>query len=139
MACSTTRHLHITFPRLHVAHVQLRDALGKNSLVMLMLEELRVLLDNFSHDAEVYAIVLSETGDTTAGSRMNMIDNTTYDRSSQVSDQEAEMRRSASLRTWAASKRDCIAAVAGCQKRMSTSLKLCRNYDFWVKANNLAV
>ena len=102
-----------------MAHVQLRDALGKNSLIILMLEELRVLFDNFSHDAEVYAIVLSETGDTTAGSKLNMIDRTTCDRSSQDSDQEAEVRRLASLRASAASKRDCIAAVAGCQKRTS--------------------
>ena len=122
-----------------MAHVQLRDALGKNSLIILMLEELRVLFDNFSHDAEVYAIVLSEIGDTTAGSKLNMIDKTTCDRSSQDSDQEAEERRSASLRASAASKQDCIAAVAGCQKRTSTSLELCRIYDFWVKANNLAV
>lgn len=122
-----------------MAHVQLRDALGDNSSIVLMLEELRVLFDHFSHDAEVYAIVLSETGDTFAGSKLDMVDKTTCDPSSQDSDQEAEVRRSASLRASAASKQDCIAAVAGCQKRMSTNLELCRIYGFWVKANNLAV
>lgn len=129
MAYSTTRYLHIAFPRLHVAHVQLQDALGKNSLIILMLEELHVLFDNFSHDAEVYAIMLSETGDTTVSSKLNTIDQTTCDRSSQDSDQEAEVRGSASLRASAASKQGCIAAVAGCQKRMSTSLELCRIYE----------
>ena len=139
MAYNATRYLHISFPRLHVAHVQLRDAPGKNSSIILMLEELRVLFDNFSHDAEVYTIVLSETGNTTAGSKLNMTDETTCNRSSQDSDRETEVRRSASLRASAASKQDCIAAVAGCQKRMSTSLELCRIYEFWVNANNLAV
>ena len=122
-----------------VAHVQLRDTLEKISLNILMFKELRTLFDNISHDAEVYAIILSEIGDTATGSKLNMIDETICDRSSQDSDQEAEVRRSASLRASAASKQDCIAAIVGCQKRMSASLDLCRVYDFWEKADNLVV
>ena len=87
----------------------------------------------------MYAIVLSEIGDTAAGSKLNVIDETTIDRSSRDSDQEAEVRRSPSLRASAASKQDCIAAVAGCQKRMSTDLELCRIYDFWGEADNFVV
>ena len=118
---------------------QLRDALEKNASTILMLNELRTLFDKISHDTEVYAIVLSNIGEIAAGSNLNMIGETTCDLSSQDSDQEAEVRRSASFRASAASKQDCMAAIAGCQKRMSTSLEICKVYDFWVKADNLVV
>ena len=125
IAYTNPSSLNVTFPRLHVAHVELGDTCGKKSLLMLLLEELRALFHRFFHDAQVHVIVLSQAGIFTPRSILTMFNDHICDGIEKTADQKSELRSTATLQTLVAIKQDCLSVVARCPKRMSIYFRKC--------------
>ncbi len=95
MAYSTATNLHITFPKPHVAHIELPRWSKNHTFINSTWDDLRVLFQKLSHEPEVHVLVLSGVGE----------DGFSESRSSNRDHQANQ------------SMQECIAAVLACIKR----------------------
>ena len=119
MAYGIPKSLYITCPRMHVAQVELREALGKDISLIPILEELCVAFDRCSQNPQVHVIVLSDCGTTPPESPIDALNMITSNGTFGEADRKLDKRGRMNIGFLAAIKQDCIAAVARCPKRMS--------------------
>jgi len=110
-------HFNVTSPAQYVVHIEINRPNKLNAFYDPMWNELKALLDFFSHDPETRAIVISGAGDRAFTAGLDVQAASNPETSALSSKQQSDpSRRATSLRRHILELQDVISSVARCEK-----------------------